>query len=139
MNVIQLGLFSRQDDKYWWVDQFIWDTRDSEPSTVNRQTEELAFRSLYRQSRLMKKYGVFINLTDYHMQIMRLEAAAMIAKPQPSNVYTWIAARMRGVSHLQIKAILDECSLVVLLRDVLRMPPLAIDWPMEEGRGKKAA
>jgi hypothetical protein len=138
LNVIQLG-FDPQDNKLWWVDCFKWDTRDETPDTVTRPTEQLAFRGLFRQARLLSKRGVFINLSPLHMEALRLEYQAMSKPPYPDNVNGWIAQRMHGVSQFQVRALLDECSLVVLLRDVLRMQPLEVQWAVEKVAGKKAA
>lgn len=138
MNVIQLG-FDPLDDKWWWVDQHKWDTIDETPDTVKRPTEQLAFRGLYRQSRLIKKRGVLVNLSPLHTECLRLEYHAMSKPPYPDNVYNWISARIHGVPPLQVKAILDECSFVVLLREALGMQPLAIHWDAEIAVVKRAA
>lgn len=138
-NVIQLGLLSRQDDRYFWVDPWMWDLHDDIPDTVKRPTEILAFNRMFRQSRLIRKRGVLVNLSPLHMQLMRLEQSAMTANPVPDNVYHWIAARVRGFTPLQIQAMLEECSFVVLLRDVLSLPPLAIEWQRPEVAARKAA
>lgn len=125
MNVIQLG-FDERDNKLWWVDCYKWD--DDTVSNVSRPTEVTAFRKLFRQSRLLQKRGIFINLSALHMEAMRLEYRAMITPPYPANVYQWVSQRMHGVSPTQVKALLDECSLVTLLRDALGMRPLEINW-----------
>ena len=127
LNVIQLG-FDERDDRFWWTDCYLWDIRDSVPDTVKRPTEDAAFRGLFRQSRLLKKRGVFINLSSLHLTAMYLEYQALSQPPYPSNVYQWVSARMHGVAPTQVKALLDECSLVTLLRDALGMPALDIDW-----------
>lgn len=127
--IIQLGL-DPQDNRLFWVDMHLWDERDATPGTVQRPTETAAFRNLFRQSRLLSKRGVFINLTPLHLTAMRLEHQAMSTPPTPKNVYAWVSERMGGVSHLQVKALLDECSLVVLLRDAFSMPALPIEWEL---------
>lgn len=140
-NIIQLGL-DPQDDRLWWWDMHKWDVRDEIPDTVKRPTEQAAFRLMFRQSRALEKFqkrGVLINLSPLHMNIMRMEQSALISEPPPDNVYNWIAARVHGIPPLQIKAILDECSLVVLLRDALHMAPIEVDWPVREVAAKKAA
>lgn len=136
-NVIQLG-FDERDNKFWWVDQWLWD--DDTVSSIQRPTENAALRKLFRQSRLLKKHGVFINLSPLHRQIMVMEYSAMNSEPKPDNIYNWISARVRGIPPLQVKRILEECSLVVLLRDVLSLPAVTMEWPTEEKRqGKRAA
>jgi hypothetical protein len=135
-NVIQLG-FDERDNKLWWVDQWLWD--DDTISSIQRPTEIAAFRQMYRQSRLLKKHGVFINLSPLHRQIMVMEYSALNNEPKPDNIYNWISARVRGIPPLQVKRILEECSLVVLLREVLSLPELVIDWPLEDVAKRKAA
>ena len=139
--IIQLGL-DPQDDRLWWCDLHKWDIRDDIPDTVKRPTEQAAFRLLFRQSRALEKFqkrGILINLSPMHQHIMRMEQSALIAEPPPDNVFNWIAARIHGIPPLQVKAILDECSLVVLLRDALHMAPIVVDWPVREGVVRKAA
>jgi len=136
--IIQLG-FDPQDDRLWWCDQFKWDTTDETPDTIQRPTEQAAFRRMFRQARLIKKRGILVNLSPLHLQVMRMEQSALISEPVPDNVYNWIAARMHGLPPLQVKAILDECSLVVLLRDALHMPAIVVDWPVRENVAKRAA
>ena len=141
-NVIQLG-FDPQDNRLWWCDMHLWQTQtedgEEEPDTVKRPTEIRAFRNIYRQSRLMQKRGVLINLSPLHKQIMVLEYSAMTCEPKPDNVYNWIAARMKGIPPFQVKNILDECSLVVLLREALSMPALVMEWPAEKVAKRRAA
>lgn len=139
MAVITQLAFDPQYDKLWWVDMHKWDTNDETPDTVQRPTEQLAFKGLYRQSRLIEKRGILVNLSPLHLQVMRMEQTALISEPVPDNVYNWIAARMHGIPPLQIKAILDECSFVVLLREVLHLPALAVDWPVRDTAAKRAA
>lgn len=133
MNVIQLG-FDPQDNRLWWCDMHRWDTRtedgEEEPDTVKRPTEIRAFRNIFRQSRLMQKKGVMINLSTLHREALRLEHQAMSRPPYPDNVYGYIASRMSGVPPTQVKFLLDECSFVVLLREVLGMPALVMDWEL---------
>ena len=136
--IIQLGL-DPQYDRMWWCDQHKWDTRDETPDTVNRPTEIRALRGLYRQSRAIEKRGVLVNLSPLHIQVMRMEQSALISEPPPDNVHNWIAARMHGIPPLQVKAILDECSLVVFLREALGMPALQIEWPVREVAAKLVA
>lgn len=128
--IIQLG-FDPADDRLWWVDMHKWDTRDETPDTVKRPTEQLAFRGLFRQSRLISKKGVLINLSPLHLTAMQLEYHALSRPPYPDNVYAWVSARMRGVPPLQVKALLDECSFVVLLREALGLAPLAVQWSID--------
>lgn len=125
--IIQLA-FDERDDKFWWTDCHLWDIRDSVPDTVKRPTEDAAFRGLFRQARLLKKRGVYINLSPMHMTALQLEYHAMSKPPYPDNVYAWVSARMHGVPPLQVKALLDECSLVVLLREALGMPAINVQW-----------
>jgi hypothetical protein len=131
--IIQLGL-DPQDDRLWWCDMHRWQTQtedgEEEPNTVMRPTEIRAFRNIFRQSRLMAKKGVMINLTPLHREALRLEHQAMSKPPYPDNVYGFISSRMPGVPPTQVKFLLDECSLVVLLRDVLGMPALVMDWEL---------
>ncbi len=134
--IIQLGI-DPQDDRLWWTDCFLWD--DDSVENVQRPTEIAAFRRMFRQARLIKKRGVLINLSPLHVQVMRMEQSALIAEPTPDNIYNWIAARMHGIPPLQVKAILDECSLVVLLRDALHLPAIVVDWPVRVDVAKKAA
>ena len=134
--IIQLG-FDERDNKLWWVDQWLWD--DDTVSSIQRPTEIAAFHKLFRQSRLLKKHGVFINLSPLHRQIMVMEYSALNSNPQPDNVYNWIAARVRGIPPMQVKRILEECSLVVLLREVLSLPAVSIEWPMEDVAKRKVA
>lgn len=134
--IIQLG-FDPQDNKLWWTDCFLWD--DDTVENIQRPTELAAFRRMFRQARLIAKRGVLINLSPLHLHIMRMEQSAMIAEPQPENVYNWISARVHGIPPLQVKAILDECSLVVLLRDALHMPAIVVDWPLREGAVQRVA
>lgn len=136
--IIQLGL-DPQDDRLWWVDIHKWDTREEIPDTVKRPTEQAAFRLLFRQSRAIQKKGILVNLSPLHLHIMRMEQSALIAEPTPDNVYNWISARVHSIPPLQVKAILDECSLVVLLRDALHMPAIVVDWPVREAVVRKAA
>lgn len=140
--VIQLGIDS-QDDKLWWIDFYRWDTRtedgEEEPNTVTRPTEIMALRNIYRQGRLLQKQGVMINLTSLHMEAMRLEYQAMSKPPYPDNVYGYISSRMVGVPPTQVKFLLDECSLVALLREVLGMPALVMDWEAPKVDKKRAA
>lgn len=117
----------------------LWDTRDEPPGTVKRPTEQLALRGLFRQSRLIQKKGVLINLSPLHLTALQLEYHAMSKPPYPDNVYTWIAARMHGIPPLQVKALLDECSFVVLLREALGLPPLNMQWTLEPVVVKRAA
>lgn len=130
--VIQLGL-DRQDDRlFWWSDQHLWDTRtedgEEEPSTVKRPTERAALRQIYRQSRLLKKRGVFINLSPFHVEALQWEYYCRREYPHfIGKEYQWVSEQM-GIPHLQVKGLLDECSLVVLLRDALGLTPLDIDW-----------
>jgi len=135
LNVIQLG-FDPQDNRLWWCDQHRWNTRtedgEEEPDTVKRPTEIRAFRNIFRQSRLMAKKGVMINLTQMHREALRLEHAAMSRPPYPDNVYGYIASRMQGIPPTQVKFLLDECSFVVLLRELLGMPALVMDWEVPD-------
>ena len=135
--IIQLG-FDPQDDRLWWCDQFKWDTTDETPDTIQRPTEQAAFRRMFRQARLISKRGILVNLSPLHLQVMRMEQSALISEPVPDNVHTWIAARMHGIPPLQIKAILDECSFVVLLREVLGLPALVMDWELSPAVKKVA-
>lgn len=136
--IIQLG-FDPQDNKLWWTDCHLWDTRDETPDTIIRPTEAAALRGLFRQARLLSKRGVYINLSPLHMEAMRLEYRALSTPPYPDNVYAWVAQRMHGIPHLQVKALLEEVSLVVLLRDVLGLAPLAVDWTVEITPVKRVA
>ena len=136
--IIQLGI-DPQDDRLWWCDMHLWDTIDETPDTAQRPTEQAAFRRMFRQARIIRKRGILINLSPLHIQVMRMEQSALIAEPIPDNTYNWISARMHGIPPLQVKAILDECSLVVLLRDALHLPAIVVDWPMREGFAKRAA
>ena len=142
LNVIQLG-FDPEYDRLWWCDPFRWDTRtedgEEEPDTVKRPTEIRAFRNIFRQARLMQKKGVLINLTSLHREALRLEHAAMSRPPYPDNVYGYISSRMIGVPPSQVKFLLDECSFVVLLREVLGMPALVMDWEVVPLVAKRAA
>lgn len=140
--IIQLG-FDPQDDKLWWIDYHRFDTRtedgEEEPSTVHRPTEIMALRNIFRQGRLMQKRGVMINLTAMHMEALRLEHQAMSKPPYPDNVYGFISSRMHGVPPTQVKFLLDECSFVVLLREVLGMPALVMNWERVADTKKRAA
>lgn len=140
--IIQLG-FDPQDDRLWWCDHHRWDTRfedgEEEPDTVSRPTEIIALRNIYRQSRLMSKRGVMINLTTMHREALRLEHQAMSKPPYPDNIYGYVSSRMIGVPPTQVKFLLDEASLVVLLRDVLGLPALVMDWDVIEVAPKRAA
>jgi hypothetical protein len=143
MVIIQLGLFNGADDRYWWCNSGIWDTRyedgQEEPSTVQRPTEIAAFKSLYRQSRLIRKRGVYVSLSPLHLQALRLEYQAMSRPPVPDNIHLWVADRMRGVTQLQVKALLEEASFVILLRDVLGLAPLEVQWSEPMYTVKRAA
>lgn len=123
--VIQMGL-DRADDKLWYIDEYIWD--DDTIDTVHRPTEILAFRHLFRQSRMIRKRGLILQLSPLQREVMRWEYQAMRTVPMPDNIHNWISARMYGLPPLQVKALLDECSYVVLLRDILDMQPLDLDW-----------
>lgn len=141
--IIQLA-FDQEYDKLWWVDQHRWDTRTDdgmeEPNTVYRPVEIAAFRRMYRQARYFKKRGLFINLTSLHIQAMTLEYQALSKAPTPDNVNAWIADRMFGVMPNQVRALLDEASLAAMLREVLGLQPLVIDWQVGTvQRGKRAA
>lgn len=136
--IIQLGLLDKSDDKLWWCDPWLWD--DDTVHNVQRPTEVAAFRKLFRQSRLLKKRGVYINLSPLHMTALRLEYHAMSKPPHPDKVYQWISTRMPGVPPTQVKALLEECSLVTMLRDTLGMKPLVMDWEVETiQKGSRAA
>jgi hypothetical protein len=135
--IIQLGFDSR-DDKLFWVDQWLWD--DDTVSSVQRPTEITAFRNMFRQARLLQKRGLFINLSALHLEAMRLEYRAMTTPPMPANVYQWVSAKMHGVPPTQVKSLLEECSLVTLLRDAMGMRPITIDWDYTPAqKGKRAA
>lgn len=136
--IIQLG-FDPQDDKLWWCDMHKWDTRDETPDTVKRPTEQIAFRGLFRQARLIQKKGVLINLSPLHVKLMQMEQAALTAEPVPENPYKWIADRIHGIPPIQVKAILDECSFVVLLREALGLKPIAVKWLSREQVLKRVA
>ena len=126
--VIQLG-FDSADDKLWWVDEFRWDLRDEPPEYyAQRPTEVEALAGLYRQARLLKKRGLYINLSPFHLEALRWEYHCRCEYPHfAGKEYQWVSEQM-GVPQLQVKALLDECSLAVLMRDVLHLPPLAVDW-----------
>lgn len=139
MAIITQLAFNPQDDRLWWVNMHLWDTQDETPDTVQRPTEQAAFRQMFRQARLLEKRGVLINLSPLHIQVMQLEQRALTAEPLPDNPYNWISARMHGIPPLQIKAILDECSFVVLLREALGMQPIAVNWLTREQVLNRAA
>jgi hypothetical protein len=137
LNVIQLSFDSRYD-KLWWVDGFLWD--DDSVSCTHRPTEIAAFRQLYRQSKLLAKRGVFINLSPLHLRVLRLEHKALTRTPTPDNVNEWISSQLAGVSVLSVNLILDECELVIALRETLGMNAIDIGWELDtEQAGKRAA
>lgn len=126
--IIQLGLLSKEDDRLWWLDPYLWDLRDDAPDTVTRPTEVLALRGLFRQARLIRKKGLSINLSPWHIEALQWEYHCRREYPHfAGKEYQWVSEQM-GVPQLQVKALLDECSLAVLMRDLLHMPPLIIDW-----------
>lgn len=139
LNVIQLGFDSR-DDKLFWVDPFLWDDRDPDQDTVQRPTEIAAFRSLARQAAVLRKRGLYINLSPLHIQAMQLEYRCKTDTVDWSGMeYEWISKRMRGVPPMKVKSLLGEASLAVLFREVLGMPALYIDWNADVAAIRRAA
>ena len=137
MNVIQLG-FDKHDDKLWWISPYIWD--DDTVENIHRPTESAAFRQMFRQSKLLAKRGMFINLSSLHLRVLRLEYKALTRNPRPDNVNEWISSQLAGVSVLSVNVILDECELVIALREVLGMSEINIGWePDAANIGKRAA
>jgi hypothetical protein len=67
-------------------------------------------------------------LTPLHIQALKLEYQCKQTYPFYREIYQWVSERMPGTTPLQVRALLDECSFVILLRDVLDMRPLPIDW-----------
>jgi hypothetical protein len=135
--IIQLG-FDERDTKLWWLDCFKWD--DDSVENVNRPTEIAAFRRMYKQSRLLQKRGVFINLSALHLRVLRLEHKALTREVRPDNVSEWISSQLAGVSILWVNKMLDECDLVIELRDALGMSQIDIEWNSEPAqKGRKAA
>jgi hypothetical protein len=135
--IIQLA-FDERDVKLWYLDAYKWD--DDTVSSVHRPTEIAAFRRMFRQAKLLQKRGVFINLSALHLRVLRLEHKALTREPRPDNVNEWISSQLAGVSVLWVNKILDECDLVIELREVLGMSQLQIDWTVEPARkGRKAA
>lgn len=133
--IIQLG-FDERDNKLWWVDAWLWD--DDTIASVQRPTEAAAFRNMFRQSKLLQKRGIYINLSNLHIRVMQLEYKALTRTPVPDNVNEWISQQLRYVSTLKVTAILDECELVTCIREAFGMPPLVIDWEPAQ-RGSRAA
>ena len=137
MRIIQLA-FDERDVKLWWLDAFKWD--DDTVSSIHRPTEIAAFRRMYRQSKLLQKRGVFINLSALHLRVLRLEHNALTRTPRPDNISAWISSQLAGVSILWVNKMLDECDLVIELRDVLGMSQIDIEWQAEPAqKGRKAA
>ena len=137
MKVIQLA-FDERDVKLWWLDFAIWD--DDSVSSISRPTEVAAFRRMYRQSKLLQKRGVFINLSALHLRVLRLEHKALTREPRPDNISQWISSQLAGVSVLWVNKMLDECDLVIELRDVLGMSQIDVEWHAEPvQKGRKAA
>lgn len=137
MNAIIQLAFDERDDKLYWLDPFIWD--DDTVENVHRPTETAAFRKLLRQSKLLRLRGVFINLSPLHLRVMRLEHKALSNAPIPSNIPAWISSQLVGVSVLSVNAILDECELVVALRETLGMSHIDIGWEYDTGNASKRA
>lgn len=138
-NIIQLGFDSRYD-KLFWVDPFLWDDRESPPDTVQRPTEIAAFRNLARQAAALRKRGLYINLSPLHIQALQLEYRCKIDAPHfGGKEYVWISERMRGVPPMQVKALLGECSLALLFREILGLPALYIDWNADMATIRRAA
>jgi hypothetical protein len=137
--IIQLG-FDEQDDKLFWIDQYLWDDRDPDQDTRKRPTEVAAFRSLARQAAMLRKRGLYINLSPLHIQAMQLEYRCKTDAPHfTGKEYVWVSERMRNVPPMQVKALLSEASLAVLFREVLGMPALYIDWNMDVPAIRRAA
>ena len=137
--IIQLGFDSRFD-KLFWVDPFLWDDREPDQDTVQRPVEIAAFRSLARQAAVLRKRGLYINLSPLHIQAMQLEYRCKTDAPHfVGKEYLWISERMRNVPPLQVRALLEEASLAVMFRDILGMPMLHIDWNMDVPAIRRAA
>lgn len=138
-NVIQLG-FDERDDKLFWIDQYLWDDRDPDQDTRQRPTEIAAFRSLARQAAALRKRGLYINLSPLHIQAMQLEYRCKIDAPHfAGKEYVWVSERMRNVAPTQVKALLGECSLALMFREILGMPMLHIDWNADVAAIRRAA
>lgn len=136
-NVIQLGFDSR-DDKFFWIDEYIWD--DNTVESIHRPTEIMAFRRMFKQSSVLRKNGISINLSQLHRHIMVMEYSALNSETPVPNIYNWISARVRGITPSHVEKILEECSLIMWLRDSLSLPALVIDWPVaNKQKGSRAA
>lgn len=127
--IIQPGLFNSADDKLWWSEPLLWD--HGHISTIWRPTEDEAFNRIYKQAKILRKKGVYINLSHYHLQAMKLEYQCKHHYGFYRQVYEWIAERMSGFTKLQIKALLDEASIAFALRHALGLPEIDVQWDVE--------
>jgi len=103
----------------WWEDRAIWYERDY-PATVQRETEETAFRNIYYEARIRHKNYVGI-LSELERQVHMLDTRLLREYPHysPNERINRIAHEI-GLLPFQTKEILRDIDVVMRDYDTLQ-------------------
>ena len=92
------------------------------PDSIHRSTEERALRNIAMRVRYSQQAGRRNALPGLHLDLLRLERAAMQWLPQLTfderMEFIAGAAKLRNVSPRQIEALLDQAGSIMMLRDL---------------------
>lgn len=92
------------------------------PDSIHRSTEERALRQIAQCARYRHQAGGREKLTGVHMELLRLERAALQHLPQLTHderiAFIISAAHLRGVSPRQVESVLDQASDIIMWREL---------------------